>query len=191
MKLVELIGERIMASSLDIAKHFGTRHFNILRAIRNLECSEEFKELNFLKSSYKSAKNNYVYYNLTFAGLFLLLTSFTGKESIKVKEYLTSQIQDLSFILKALENFEIPEDLPDLYLYLIKEEGSSNYKIGISKDPETRLKQLQTGNSNRLALVYTTKAENRYKEERKIHKILEAYKLHGEWFNLESKEIYK
>jgi prophage antirepressor-like protein len=38
---------QIRVSSLDVARNFGKQHKDVLKAIRNLECSEEFRERNF------------------------------------------------------------------------------------------------------------------------------------------------
>jgi len=189
MTLVNLHQDKIVVSTVDIANHFGKEHKKVLRAINNLQCSKEFKEANFLPSTYKAGRNIYSCFELTIPGLVLLLSSFTGSKVASLKEelsYLISQAQEASKLIQALNNFEIPDELPDMYLYVIKEDNTPNYKIGISKNPELRLKQLQTGNSSKLSLIYTVKAENRYKDETELHKIFEAYKIQGEWFKLES-----
>lgn len=45
------------ANSLIVAKMFGKRHDHVLRAIKNLECSKEFRQLNFGESSYINEQN--------------------------------------------------------------------------------------------------------------------------------------
>ena len=40
-----------------------------------------------------------------------------------------------------------------MYIYLIKSVGENKYKIGSSKDPNKRIKQLQIGNGNRMLMV--------------------------------------
>ncbi|MBV5307905.1 BRO family protein, partial [Chromatium okenii] len=67
-----------------------------------------------------------------------------------------------SELIYALNNFEIPSDLPDMYVYAIREKNTGNIKLGISKDPESRLQQLQTANSGELELVAYRKAINRF-----------------------------
>lgn len=44
--------EMTVVSSLDVAETFGKDHKNILRDIRQLECSDEFRRLNFEQSEY-------------------------------------------------------------------------------------------------------------------------------------------
>ena len=48
-----------LVSSRSIAKKFNKRHDNILRAIENLECSDEFTALNFALSKYKDKSGKY------------------------------------------------------------------------------------------------------------------------------------
>ena len=48
-------------------------------------------------------------------------------------------------------------------LYIIQSDVSGNIKIGRSKDPQKRLKQLQTGNPNKLKLIAEFKSDpNRF-----------------------------
>lgn len=44
-------------SSRQVAKEFNKRHDSVLRDIRNLDCSNEFRLLNFVESSYKNDQN--------------------------------------------------------------------------------------------------------------------------------------
>ena len=54
-------------------------------------------------------------------------------------------------------------------------------KIGRSKDPQKRLKQLQTGNPNRLKLIASF--DGLGWQEKLIHERLKSYRLKGEWFS--------
>ncbi|HZJ92080.1 MAG TPA: GIY-YIG nuclease family protein, partial [Thiopseudomonas sp.] len=86
------------------------------------------------------------------------------------------------------------DDLPDMYVYMIREPSTGNIKIGISQDPERRLRQLQTGNSSKLELVACAKAENRYEDEMNLHRMVKNMLVRGEWFatgNAYTKELHK
>lgn len=48
--------EKTVVSSLDVAETFGKRHDNVLKDIRELECSEEFRLLNFEESTYSNSQ---------------------------------------------------------------------------------------------------------------------------------------
>lgn len=77
------------------------------------------------------------------------------------------------------------------YVYLIKSEDSSRYKIGISKNPQKRVKQLQTGNSEKLCLVNTYLSEYYDKIERTLHNRFSYLKKEGEWFEFSLEEEVK
>jgi len=70
-------------------------------------------------------------------------------------------------------------------VYIIGSE-SGPIKIGISDKPEKRVKQLQTGNPNKLSLIHTEEIEDNLAEsiELEIHKNLKLKKTVGEWFNI-------
>lgn len=65
------------------------------------------------------------------------------------------------------------------------------YKIGYSKHPEKRVKQLNTGNSTCLTLLktYTTRHDS------KIESFLKSYfklqQIRGEWFDLSKEDLEK
>ena len=64
-------------------------------------------------------------------------------------------------------------------IYFIK---SGNYvKIGYSKEPKQRLKELQTANPLKLTLMGTIPGT--YSTEKALHSLYNKYKKRGEWFN--------
>lgn len=71
-----------------------------------------------------------------------------------------------------------------MYIYAIKNPDTGNIKIGISKDPEARLKQLRVGNDAdlRLVLVEKIEAPNRFQDERLAHLKNQYLRIRGEWF---------
>jgi hypothetical protein len=70
------------------------------------------------------------------------------------------------------------------YIYLIQSLEEGYYKIGVSKNPNKRIQQLQTGNSSPLKLIEVYQSE----QADKIERILQRRYLHlrkeGEWFEL-------
>jgi hypothetical protein len=73
------------------------------------------------------------------------------------------------------------------YVYLIGEIGNDGrYKIGSTraKDANTRLKQLQTGNSAELYIKEAYETEYPFKLEKMLHNHFKSYNLIGEWFTL-------
>lgn len=57
------------------------------------------------------------------------------------------------------------------YVYVIR--AGNNYKIGVAKNPEERLKNLQTGNPEELILEYSEFRNEPYKVEKVVHRTLE------------------
>lgn len=69
------------------------------------------------------------------------------------------------------------------YVYLIKEADGDFYKIGhTTKNPETRLKELQTGNPRLLKLIATYQTDNYKHLERLLHETYKKNHYSGEWF---------
>lgn len=122
------------------------------------------------------------------ASVALLLTR-SPKISKEIKTSMLSKLSDLRQLIQALCTFEVPNDLPELFIYIIREKDSGNIKIGISRNPEARLKQLQTGNSQPLELVSFRSAENRFVDERALHNDAEDFHLRGEWFSDSALEV--
>lgn len=70
------------------------------------------------------------------------------------------------------------------FIYLIQSLESSKYKIGISKNPQKRLKQIQTGSAEEIRLVAQYETENYGHIEKYFHRKYEYLNTIGEWFNL-------
>jgi hypothetical protein len=74
-------------------------------------------------------------------------------------------------------------------LYLIKEDSTNRYKVGITKQPiYKRMKQLQTGNSNEIVLVDYYDTDDK-KLEQMVQGRLKKYQTQGEWFELPLDEV--
>ena len=78
------------------------------------------------------------------------------------------------------------------FVYIITStENKGVSKIGRSRDPKKRLKNLQTGSPYKLHIQYTYGLLTRKSclaLERRVHKLLKADHLSGEWFNVEAKD---
>ena len=75
-------------------------------------------------------------------------------------------------------------------VYLIRSKETGDYKIGISKNPKKRLKQLQTGNSSELELLEIFETEYAHKVEKALHNLFSHAKKEGEWFELSLNERF-
>lgn len=76
------------------------------------------------------------------------------------------------------------------FVYLIADYDNNAYKIGASRNCTTkRMKQLQTGNSNELTLLYTYKTEFPYRLETILHNRFKHKQIQNEWFALDNYDI--
>lgn len=69
-------------------------------------------------------------------------------------------------------------------IYLIQSLEDSYYKIGISKNPKRRIRQLQTGNSSKLKLIESYPSEHAGLIEKTLQRRYAYLKKEGEWFDL-------
>lgn len=79
--------ERPVVTSLDVAETFGKDHRHVLRDIRDLKCSEEFRVSNFGQSSYENTQGKIQpMYFMTRDGFTLLVMGYTGDLAMNFKE---------------------------------------------------------------------------------------------------------
>lgn len=87
MELVKIVEGQVCTSSRLIADRFGKEHRDVLKAVRNLECSEEFSRRNFAQSDYMDSRGKaQPEYSITHDGFSFLVMGFTGKEAAQFKE---------------------------------------------------------------------------------------------------------
>jgi predicted GIY-YIG superfamily endonuclease len=77
------------------------------------------------------------------------------------------------------------------YVYLIQCEATGNTKIGRSKNPEERIKSLQTSNAGKLRIISKIVCNDgdAHLLEQRLHKEYKDKRLHGEWFKLTRDDI--
>ena len=97
----------------------------------------------------------------------------------------------LNELLAALESFDVPANMHGMYVYAIRNALTGSVKLGISRDPVQRVKQLQTGNDCPLELIAYRKADNGFADERAIHQENSQHHIRGEWFSGEVQEVLK
>ncbi len=85
--LVRIACGQPTTTSVVIAEKFGKRHDTVLRSIRKLECSTDFRLRNFAESSYLSEQGKeQPCFSITRDGFSFLAMGFTGKEAAQWKE---------------------------------------------------------------------------------------------------------
>ena len=77
------------------------------------------------------------------------------------------------------------------YIYLIKSDlpDMEIYKIGYSKNPKQRLKELKTANPHPRSIIAQFKTKNGRMIETLLHKQYKTKKVDGEWFYLFSHDV--
>lgn len=81
----------VHCNSLEVAELLEKKHKNVLQAIRNLDCSDGFRESNFRVSAYPipTGQGGTRYgkmYDMTKDGFIFLVSEFTGKKATRVRE---------------------------------------------------------------------------------------------------------
>jgi len=90
-------------------------------------------------------------------------------------------------IMDTIIDIDIPD--VDLFVYAAQEKNSGRIKVGISRNPEVRIKQLNIGNPEPLELICVKSAPNRFADEKAIHKKLESKNIRSEWFSASNEEV--
>ncbi|WP_085594251.1 Rha family transcriptional regulator [Thalassospira sp. MCCC 1A01428] len=104
-------GGAIKTNSRDVAAYFGKLHKNVLRDIGELECSDDFRRLNFEPTSHdvempNGGRRTERSFNMTKDGFTFLAMGFTGKSAAGFKETYIAQFNAMENTLRA-----IPEEL--------------------------------------------------------------------------------
>ncbi len=84
-----------------------------------------------------------------------------------------------------------PSLKPPMSIYLLKAESLQRYKIGVSRWPNERHQQIQTMSPLLLTMVFRKKmeAEKATVVEHYFHEIFAEKRLHGEWFDLDLRDL--
>lgn len=114
--LVTVKDGKVFANSRDVAEYFGKLHKNVLRDIDNLDCSENFRALNFeltIETNIVGATRRHIRtFDMTKDGFAFLVMGFTGAEAGRFKEAYIAAFNEMEAKLKsstpALPNFADP-----------------------------------------------------------------------------------
>ncbi|MCK3657064.1 hypothetical protein A4G19_15495 [Pasteurellaceae bacterium Macca] len=96
-----------MTDSRKVAEVFGKQHKNILQAIENLDCSTEFRRLNFQQSYYLNEQNKrQPMVRMTQDGFTFLVMGFRGKKAAEFKEAYIKQFNKMRDWIDAREQIK-------------------------------------------------------------------------------------
>lgn len=106
MELVILNNEKEMVTtSRIIAKSFNKEHKNVVRDIRNLECSKEFNRLNFEPITYKDSRGREKpEYMIKKDGFIFLVTGYTGAKAAGIKEAYIKAFNKMEDMVRGYKN---------------------------------------------------------------------------------------
>ena len=117
---------------------------------------------------------------------FLLTALLASAPGAKIKSAVVDGLLNKSVreVIEMVTSIDLEDIPPDRYVYVAQEAGSGRYKIGISKDPTRRIKELNIGNPEQLKLIHYFKSNgNKYESETLTHKMYAAHRLRSEWFD--------
>jgi Rha family phage regulatory protein len=105
LSLVAVENECAVTTSLRVAEVFGKEHYNVMKAIKSLDCSEEFRAVNFnaSKIDYQNGniKKQLPMYYITRDGFMFLVMGFTGKTAAKWKEAYIKAFNEMEAKIRA------------------------------------------------------------------------------------------
>lgn len=162
-----------MINSLDIARKTSMSHRHVLNRIKH-------HEVDFIESTYMSEQNKELPCALLDAKNTIKLMSRLSKGKMIIDSFIDCSIDTANKLLDAIESMDI--DDPEMMLYLMREVDSGNVKIGISKHPKERVRQLQVGNSSEIELIAIIGRHSSHSIESATHKALSNHLVRGEWF---------
>lgn len=158
-------GKEIVTDSLTVANVFEKQHKDVMRDIRNLECSDEFNRRNFALIDYQDERNRtYKKCLIKRDGLAFLVMGYTGR---KASEYKEKYIEEFNKMEQYLNNPlpTSPTELLRLSLRAIDEQGERLTGI------ETELSDLKTKQP-----LHPAQAAHVQKEvKRRVYTVLNEY----------------
>lgn len=112
-----------------VAECFEKRHDDVLKSIRNLDCSDKFRLRNFAESSYKNKQGKkQPCYCMTRDGFVFLVMGYRGKKAAHFKEMYIRRFNEMEEHIKSLvsarqefplltDNIKLAYDNPKPYHY--------------------------------------------------------------------------
>lgn len=119
-KLVFVENDKPITDSLTVATVFEKTHDKVLRDIRGLSCSKEFRLANFGESSYSNKQGRTMpKYIMTEQGFVLLAMGYTGKDAMRFKEAYIAEFERMREELRQ-QTTTNQSQLPQSYLGALK-----------------------------------------------------------------------
>lgn len=125
--LVVIENNQPMTTSLKVAEVFGKRHDNVLRAIASLECSDDFRVLNFEETmeliQAGPVTRNIPVVRMTRDGFTFLAMGFTGSRAAEFKERYIAEFNRMEAALRERQEPQpmSPIEMLELQIKALKE----------------------------------------------------------------------
>lgn len=102
VELVTVNNGQPITTSLAVAEKFGKSHSFVLRALRNIDCSEEFNQCSYASVEYTDKKGeSRPMVTMTKNGFVFLVMGFTGKKAARFKEDYINEFDRMATTLNA------------------------------------------------------------------------------------------
>lgn len=167
--LVFIENDRVVTDSLTVAEVFEKEHKHVLRDIKELGCSDFFRQSNFGQSTYENKQGRAMpKYFITEKGFTLLVMGYTGEKAMEFKE-------------KYIEEFEaMKEELKKPRILSEKEQLVASMKLTLETSEElsnvkTKVDQLETKVNDRITLDHGQQTALQHQIKKRIESIFSDY----------------
>ncbi|OYW63281.1 MAG: hypothetical protein B7Z40_15310 [Bosea sp. 12-68-7] len=124
---------RVVANSRDVAQAFSKRHADVLRAIRELDCSEDFNQRNFAPFKIKDLTGESTsHVDMTRDGFVFLVMGFTGREAAKFKEAYILAFNRMEEELRSMGLIEDADDDVSVWGLPLRKVDTASRMIGVA-----------------------------------------------------------
>lgn len=193
MELVFIENDRVLTDSLTVAEAFGKEHKRVMQDIRELGCSEEFGQHNFVLISYKDSMNrDKPKYLITQDGFALLVMGYTGQKAMSFKEKYIAEFNRMRDQLIKKQTPALPQDYKQALIALVAQ-VEENEKLQTEKlmleqrvaEYEPKITYLDQILQSKDTVTITQIAKDYGLSGRQLNKILHEekiqFKLNGQW----------
>lgn len=168
-------------TTLTISKMVDKDHRAVMTRLRHIFSKSGLNASEY-ENSYKNGSGaSYPYYDLPVDLALWLILSFTSMEAEKL-ELISKLCKDTQVAIDALCGFDFSELPEEMFVYVARNSNTGNVKIGISKHPKERIKQLQVGCDGKLELLGIIPAPSKYKDEINYQTAAADCNIRSEWF---------
>jgi Rha family phage regulatory protein len=179
-----------VTNSLLVAQKFGKRNADVLRDIRNLHCSENFHQRNFvlmveMKELPQGGATKTEYYIMTKDGFSFLVMGYTGKEAGQFKEDFIDAFNKMENIIKT-GGFQLPQTFSEALMLAARqaEELEMQQKQLKAAAPKVEYfdNVLQSTSTHTMTQVAKELGMTAVALEKKLHEAGVMFKQSGQWF---------